>query len=99
MAKEVKRKDSEVINYPTRSAGDIVENSYLIFGSYCDGSRSVYNWEKELIAKVSKSDGGNLTAEMSNFTVTFDKKKISLMTRRMFILKTSVLIESLTCHW
>ena len=43
--------------------------------------------------------GGNLTAEMSNFTVTFDKKKISLMTRRTFILKTSVLIESLTCHW
>ena len=33
---------------------------------------------QELIAKVSKSDGGNLTAEMSNFTVTFDKKKISL---------------------
>ena len=32
----------------------------------------------KLIAKVSKSDGGSLTVKMSNFTVTFDKKKISL---------------------
>lgn len=41
MAKEVKRKDSEVINYPTRSAGDIVENSYLIFGSYVNSKRQL----------------------------------------------------------
>ena len=42
---------------------------------------------QKLIAKVSKRDGGSLTAKMSNFTVTFDRKNISLMTMRKFLLK------------
>ena len=45
-------------------------------------------WHKELIAKVSKRDGGSLTAEMSNFAVTFDKtishwnSQLSLVTQK-----------------
>ena len=31
-------------------------------------------WRKKLIVKVSKRDGGSLTVNMSNFTVTFDTK-------------------------
>ena len=69
-----------------------LKNSFLKFNSFptC--------WHKKLIAKVSKRDGGSLTAKMSNFTVTFDRKNISLMTKRTFILTTSVLIEICTCR-
>ena len=45
-------------------------------------------WRKKLIVKVSKRDGGNLTVNMSNFAVTFDKtishwnSQLSLVTQK-----------------
>lgn len=87
MAKEVKRKDSEVINYPTRSAGDIVENSYLIFGSYVNSKRQLPlimdglkpSYRRLILASYTYGPKFTKTAKVTSMTQTWHPHGITGM--------------------